>query len=103
MHKLFDIEDGWPTGVSNGLELACGDCGNKTNFDYTVTDEFWDKLIPPDKKRGVICIDCLDKRAKTAAELLCRHLLSIQYTAKGETIILKPDISFVYKSPIITT
>jgi len=97
--KIFDIEDGWPIGISDGLILPCGDCGQKTNFDYEVTDELWNAIVPRSKKRGVICLSCLDKRAKDKGILLAHHLLQVQFTAIGETIILKPEISFVYRLP----
>lgn len=98
MEERYNIKDEWPDGISDGLSLPCSDCGEFTNFDYTVTDEFWNQMVPDDKKRGVVCLDCLDKRAKKSGALLCQHLLRVQYTGFGETIVLKPEFGFVYKS-----
>lgn len=96
--NIYDIESGWPLGISDGLTLKCGDCGHRTNYDYTVTDEFWERIVPEkDKKYGIICLDCIDKRAKLNNEILSHYLLKVQYTGIGETIVLKPEISFVYK------
>jgi len=98
LENIFKTEVEWPDGISDGLVLPCSDCGKKTNFDYKVTDELWNRVVPVDKKHDVICLDCFDKRVKKRGMLLFPHLLEIQYTAKGETIILKPKMDFVYKS-----
>lgn len=94
--KIFGIENGWPCGVSDGLILNCSICGNHTNFDYTINDNIWEKIVPAEIKQDVVCLDCLDKLLKNNGLLLSHCLEKVQYTAKGETIILVPDISFVY-------
>jgi len=92
----YDISDGWPCGISDGLTLNCGICNKHTNFDYNVSDELWEAVVPGALKRSVVCLDCLDNLAKENGFLLSHHLILIQYTGKGETIVLKPDISFIY-------
>lgn len=96
--RIYDITDGWPCGISDGLSLDCGICGRHTDYDYNVTDKLWESVVPEELKRGVVCLPCLDKIAKEQGYFLGNHLIDIQYTGIGETIILKPEISFVYDS-----
>ena len=94
--KIWDIENGWPGGLSDGLTLACAICGEHTNWDYEVSNELWKDVVPDEHQRGVICLDCLDKLAKQNGYFLGNHLIQVQYTGLGETVILKPEESFVY-------
>lgn len=96
MTKVYDISNGWPGGISDGLTLDCGICWKHTNFDYTVDDDLWNNIVPEEHKRGVICLDCLDYLAKKYGYILSNHLLKVQYTGTNETIVLVPDISFIY-------
>lgn len=97
MFKVFHVnKSSWPEGISDGLSLPCSDCGHKTSFDYTLADEFWERVVPPGRRKEVICLDCLEMRAKRKKLLLCNHLLKVQYTAGGETIVLVPESAFVY-------
>ena len=45
---------------SENTLLSCVDCKNKTEA-YFVKDEIWD-LVPKTKRKGSICLSCLEKR-----------------------------------------
>lgn len=95
--EFWDISSGWPGGVSDGTTLPCSICGYHTNFDYLVTEELWHGIVPEHARRGVVCLDCLDRLAKAKGYFLLHHLIEIQYTGINETIILRPDVAFTYK------
>jgi len=97
--KTWALENGWPCGLSNGLSLECASCGEETNYDYEVLNELWNSVVPEKWRRGVICLDCLDKMTKEHDFFLSNHLIQVQYTGIGETIILKPEEGFVYDHP----
>lgn len=96
-NNIYDISEGWPIGISDGLTLDCGICDNHTDFDYNVTRELWEDVVPDELKRGVLCLRCLDKLAKENGYFLGNHLNNVQYTGIGETVVLKPKITFVYE------
>jgi hypothetical protein len=75
----------WPEAVSDGLTLPCGDCGIVPRFDYRVDDDFWEKWVSDQNRRGVICLPCLDKRCGGAG--LAEALLEIQWTGTGHTVV----------------
>ena len=85
----------WPEAVSDGLTLACVDCGGVPRFDYGVTDEFWALHVPEKPARlGVICLPCLDRRCNGAG--LADALTEIQWTGTKHTVVLKPTLRHVY-------
>ena len=94
--KVISIEDVWPGGVSNGLELSCSLCGKKVVFDYHVSDEFWDSVIPQNIRRDVVCLSCLDKAATVMGLSIIEHLEAVQFTGEGKTIVLIPQEVYVY-------
>jgi len=87
----------WICGVSNGLTLPCSICG-KTNiqFDYGVTDEFWETLVPQEFKRSVVCLQCLDKLAHEKNLDLGSNIKFLQFTGTNVTIEFLPCNVFYY-------
>jgi hypothetical protein len=81
--------DNWPGGICDGLELPCAVCHKHTDFDYTVTDAFWNTVVPVSMRRDVICLRCLDGMACEKGMDLSRNLLRVQYTGVGKTVVLK--------------
>lgn len=89
----------WPEGVSDGLTLACSDCGDIPRFDYKVTDEFWRYHVPEKPARlSVVCLPCLDKRCQGIG--LGDALIEIQWTGTGHTVVLKPSFRYTYHENI---
>jgi hypothetical protein len=91
------IGEVWPGGISNGLVTPCGICGVVPKFDYNVTDEFWNEVAPAALKCFVICLPCLDRLAGGLP--LGEHLLSVQFTGAGKTIVLTPTKVYTYATP----
>ena len=52
----------WPEAVSDGLILACSDCGQVPRFDYKVSDSFWKLHVHGFVRLSVVCLPCLDIR-----------------------------------------
>jgi len=91
------VEQTWPAGMSDGLDLSCGDCCGAPRFDYRVTEEFWRQWVPEDDKRlGVICLPCLDQRCK--GEGLMESLVFIQWLGTGHTVEMSPARAVRYES-----
>lgn len=92
--------DDWPLAISDGLTLACADCGEVPRFDYSVTPEFW-RLHVPDKpdRLGVVCLPCLDDRC--GGEGLAEALIEVQWTGTGHTVVLRPERRYTY-TPFLT-
>jgi hypothetical protein len=82
----------WPSAVSDGLTLACADCGLIPAFDYRVTDAFWGRWAPGEL--GVVCLPCLDKRSAGAG--LSDALIEVQFTGTGHTVVLRPVLRHDY-------
>lgn len=87
---------GWPEGISDGLTLACSDCGQVPRFDYHVTDEFW-KLHVPEKpaRLSVVCLPCLDRRCGGVG--LIDAIEQVQWTGTGHTVVLWPTFRHAYE------
>lgn len=96
--EKFMTRKAWIPGISDGLTLRCHYCHEVPQFDYTVDDPFWRKIVPERYRLGVVCLPCLDKLAKEKGELISGHLLEVQFTGRGETIILKPTEVYFYAS-----
>jgi len=89
--EVIEIKGDWPYGISDGLVSPCSICGKRDiKFDYLVDDEFWDTVVRKDLRNTVICLDCLDKIAKSQGKTIGEHIKFIQFTGERETIVLKP-------------
>lgn len=86
----------WPAGVSDGLTLACADCGERAKFDYHVSDDFWRQWVPGEERLGVVCLPCLDRRC--GGEGLADALEEVQWTGTGHTVVLGPVFVHEYDS-----
>lgn len=97
--RFFNIDkDNWPNGVSNGLTLPCAICSiGSIKFDYNVTDELWNLVVPKELKRDVICLPCLDKLVREKGADLASNVNFIQFTGTGVTIEFVPVNVFYYK------
>lgn len=85
----------WPAGISDGLSLACSDCGVIPRFDYRVTDEFWREYVPEKPARlSVVCLPCLDRRCGGVG--LAAALEFVQWTGTRHTVELTPARAFEY-------
>lgn len=96
--KIYNIDEKWVDGVSDGLVLPCQICGKENiKFDYKVKDELWDRIIPEKYKKGVICLECLEKICNKKGVDLPTSLLNVQYTGEGFTIDLLPEVIYYYE------
>ena len=87
----------WPGGVSDGTTLACGVCGNVQNLDYTVDDRAWEKAIPEDLRRGVVCLRCyLDLFGSDGAG--AGWITRIQWIGVGLTIDMAPSAAYLWEA-----
>lgn len=88
-------ESSWPAAISDGLTLACADCGLVPRFDYRVKEEFWRQHVPGPERLGVICLSCLDSRCGGVG--LVDALIEIQWTGTGHTVVLEPMFRHLYE------
>ncbi len=104
IHITYDGHS-WPEGISDGLTLPCCLCQKHTAFDYTIDDACWDRVIADRFRRNVVCLDCFDRLATEQGIDVSQHLLRIQFTGLGKTIVLVPSQVFHYgvSSPLPTT
>jgi len=80
-----------PEGISDGLILPCAICGNEhIQFDYTVTDELWQAVVPDKARRAVVCLPCLDKLATERGIDIGANMISLQFTGQDVTIKFMP-------------
>lgn len=87
----------WPHGISDGLVLPCAICGKENiQFDYGVTDELWNEIVPKEIKPDVICLSCLDKLAKEKGADLGSNIVGLQFTGIGMTVKFTPTDVFYY-------
>lgn len=96
MKKTFMSNNNWVGGISDGLVSKCQCCGHIPYIDYTVTDDFWNEVVPPKMKLCVICLKCLDEIATEKGKDISEYLLRVQFTGKMKTIEMKPDAVFYY-------
>lgn len=96
--RFFDINRGnWPCGVSDGLTLPCALCGKKDiKFDYGVTDELWNRIVPERMRRDVVCLPCLDNLAVDKKVDLASNITFLQFTGTGMTVEFLPCNVFRY-------
>lgn len=81
-------DDPWPTAISDGLDLACHDCGETPRFDYRVSDEFWARWVPGPERTSVVCLPCLDRRSGGVG--LADAIDVIQWVGTGHTVEARP-------------
>jgi hypothetical protein len=93
MTYLLEVREQWPQGISNGLTLACGDCGKVPAIDYIVDDDTWQRLAPLKHRHSVICLPCLIERG---GEEVLAAVKSLQYTISGTTLVLAPTLLVHY-------
>jgi len=86
--------DPWPEAVSDGLTLACHDCGEVPRFDYRVEEEFWERWVPGPERTSVVCLPCLDRRC--GGQGLGEALISVHWTGTGHTVCLVPERVVIY-------
>lgn len=84
----------WPGGISDGLNLACSDCGQVPRFDYHVAETFWHQWVPDNARLGVVCLPCLDARCNGVG--LAEALEQVQWTGTGHTVVLSPTRRIEY-------
>lgn len=89
--KRVEATDPWPEAVSNGLALACRRCGLHPAVDYRVTDEAWERAVPPEDRLSVICIECLVRNNPWAVD----HILEMQ--------VATPTMTAHFTGPTIYT
>ncbi len=89
--------DEWPGGISDGLILPCAYCDQAVCFDYTVTDECWDAVVPKEKRLGVVCLPCLDHLAVGRGIDISKSIVRLQFTGAGKTIVFTPGIAYKWK------
>lgn len=86
--ERIGADDAWPEAVSDGLSLACHDCGESPRFDYHVSAEFWRQWVPDSARLGVVCLPCLDRRSGGVG--LVEALEQVDWLGTGHTIRLTP-------------
>lgn len=93
VHERWRDGAGWPGGVSDGLTLPCGACGELPRFDYQVSDHLWRSVVPEGLQAGVVCLPCL---GELAGPTLAEHLREVQYTGRSFTVVLRPTLVHRY-------
>ncbi len=94
MNIIIINNDNWPGGISDGLILPCAVCHQSVKFDYAVSDECWDSVVPKDTRRGVICLPCLDILAEQQGIDISKFIQDLQFTGVGKTIVFTPTIGY---------
>ena len=95
-HTWIGPFDEWPEGVSDGLVLPCGICGHVPEFDYTVTEKLWERVVPGGLRLGVICLPCLSFLAEGLGEKIGGDIVTVQWVGAGETVELRPRRIWAY-------
>jgi hypothetical protein len=47
----------------NNQRQTCKVCGKKDKFDFHVSNEMWEAVVPPIFRKLVVCLDCFDNFA----------------------------------------
>jgi hypothetical protein len=93
--------DRWPESVSDGLTLACSDCGEVPRFDYHVTEQFWRRWVPDEPARlSVVCLSCLDRRCGGIG--LAEALEQVTWTGTGHSVVFRPERRIDYSARAVT-
>lgn len=87
--KLSDF-NGWPARISDGLTIPCSRCGKVPKFDYVVSGELWNRVVPKEERTGAICLACFDRLCDLSGESVWEHLEQVQFTGQSATIVLIP-------------
>lgn len=87
--------DDWPVAISDGLSIPCHDCDEIPQFDFNVTDEFWNRHVTGRERYGVVCLPCLDRRC--AGVGLAAAIRFIQFVGTGLTVELLPARRFEWR------
>jgi len=82
---------GLPEGISDGLVLPCGICHRRVAFDYTVTDDAWETVVPKHLRLGVLCLPCFDHLIVSHGGTSGDVLLKVQFVGVIGTTILMPE------------
>ncbi|OEU66285.1 MAG: hypothetical protein BA863_10330 [Desulfovibrio sp. S3730MH75] len=88
MKTIFIKKDTWIEALPDRLVLPCSVCGCRVDFDYTINDAFWKKVVSSKYIRDVVCLHCLDVMAVAKRENIHEHLEKIHYCGEGKTIEL---------------
>jgi len=43
---------------------TCKVCGRRDKFNFSVPDEIWKEIVPPEYQNKVVCLSCFDDFAK---------------------------------------
>lgn len=89
-------ETRWPEGISDGLTLPCGICGDVQKFDYNVDDDLWQGLVPIEHRYGVICLPCLDTLGNNQGICVGSGLNFVQFTGKFSTTVLRREKTYSF-------
>ena len=87
----------WPEGISDGLTLPCGVCGDLPPFDYRVTDWAWQHVVPEALRLGVVCLPCFDMIAEGRGIDIAAAIQEVQFTGVGKTVVLRPSLIHRYR------
>lgn len=90
--------DPWPIAVSDGVLLACVDCGHVPSFDYHVTDAFWREHVRDEGRLGVVCLPCLGRRCDGVG--LAEAIEFVQWVGPGVTVEMVPTRAFTYEQRV---
>jgi len=96
-HKsVFNVQGAWLEGVSDGLTLPCSICGKHTRYDYKIKDYMWEKVVPSNIKRNVICLSCLDELFQRNKDYVGKYIECLQYTSCNHTTVFSPTSVVIY-------
>ena len=76
----------------------CSVCGCRVDFDYIVSNTFWDMIVPHKYHLKVVCLHCLDEMATEKGEDICDHIENIYYSGVNKTMKLTPKVMFSFKA-----
>ena len=72
----------------NGLVSNCAVCGkHPVRFDYIVSDELWDEVVPEELSPDVICLSCFEEMGEGIPD---DDWIILYYTGKAGTIAFIP-------------
>ena len=84
-------------GVSDELVRSCAVCNKKIDWDFTIKDSVWKKVVPKSLRQNVICLTCLCKMAEKKEIDISQNMERVQFTGgKNFTIEFVPSNIFVY-------